>query len=152
MILELSFSTVIHSLWDSSSPQRSGSLTTMLSTLLPKPLSGLHVAHPTPTNASCGCLPPRHCGQASPCSLTCDCSLFSGPWSSSVSNHRSPSQDDAWLYTGWSTESRSVLLLMLEGVTVKLSPGTELQLHTTPQLPTLAELKFTTSGKKWGSG
>lgn len=48
---------------------------------------------------------------------------------------RSPSQDDAWLYTGWSTEPRSVLLLMLEGVTVKLSPGTETQLCTTPAAP-----------------
>jgi hypothetical protein len=33
-------------------------------------------------------LPPRHCGRVPPGSLTCSCSLFSGPQSSLISNSR----------------------------------------------------------------
>jgi hypothetical protein len=42
---------------------------------------------PLSTTASHDCLPPRHSGRVSPASLSCNCPLFSGPQSSSVSNN-----------------------------------------------------------------
>lgn len=115
MILELSSFVVIHSLWGCFSSKRSGSLVSHCSQpeAPDAQTSPWSADRPPPsTTASCSRLPPRRCGQVAPCTLTCDCSLFSGPQSSSVLNHGPLIQDGARLCPQQCSEPHSVLSLL----------------------------------------